>query len=271
MWVNNINPVLVHLGPLEIRWYGLVYVLGFFLCVYWLIHHQKKGALLVSKDEIWDLVFYLMLGVLVGARLFMIFWRPDIYLYHPWNLVKIWEGGMSFHGGFMGIIVACWLFCRKKKLNFWQIADILAAPTMFALALGRIANFINGELVGRPFNGTWCVIFPDYDQVCRHPNMIYSAAQRLMVFGWLLWLQLQRQFKPGFVFWNFVFWEGVGRFLMDFFREDAPSNYIAGLSLGQWFSSAMVIVALVIFIKWYRQDWKMLFFRQKVIKEENSF
>ncbi len=256
MWIYDLNPVLVQLGPLQIRWYGLVYVLGFFAAIWWLHQAQKRGKLSLAPDEIWDLIFYLMVGVIIGSRLFMIFWNPEIYLYHPINLFKIWEGGMSFHGGFVGIITACWIYCKRKRLDFWRIADIISIPAMLALALGRIANFINGELVGRVWNGRWCVVFPEYGQECRHPNMIYSALQRLTVFSWLWFLSIRDRFAPGFIFWNFVFWEGVGRFLMDFFRED--SLYV-GLSLGQWFSLAMIIVALGVFWKRYREDWKGMF------------
>lgn len=258
MWIHDLNPTLLNLGPLEIRWYGLVYVVGFLLAAWWLLKAQKQGMIGLSKDDVWDLLFYLMLGVIIGSRLFMVFWNPEIYLLKPWNLLFIWQGGMSFHGGLVGVIAACWYYCKKKQLDFWKIADIVAVPAIFALALGRIANFINGELVGRTWNGRWCVVFPDYGTECRHPNMIYSFFQRMAVFGWLWFLSTWKVFKPGFIFWNFVLWEGIGRFLMDFFREDLPGNYIAGLSLGQWFSGVMVIVAFIIFIKGYRSEWRKL-------------
>ena len=256
MWIYNLNPVLVHLGPLEIRWYGLVYVFGFLLAILWLKHMQKKGFISLSQDEIWDFVFYLMLGVLIGSRLFEIFWEPQLYLTHPLDIFKIWQGGMSFHGGFVGIVTAAWLYCKKKKLSFGKMADLMSVPAIFALALGRIANFINGELVGRVWNGSWCVVFPDYGPQCRHPNMIYSFFQRMMVFGWLFFLTFWREFKPGFVFWNFVFWEGLGRIIVDFFRED---TLYFGFSLGQWFSAIMVVAAVIAFAKYYREDWKKIF------------
>lgn len=255
MYTHNLDPILFQLGPLEIRWYGLVYVLGFFLTAWWLQQARKRGKLALSSEEIWDLVFYLMVGVLLGARLFMVFWQPEIYLYRPLNLLKIWEGGMSFHGAFVGVVLAGWLFCRKKKIDFWKIADIASVPAMFALALGRLANFINGELIGRAWNGKWCVVFPDYGDICRHPNMVYSFFQRMAVFGWLVWLSYFKEFKSGFIFWNFVFFEGMGRFIVDFFRED---TLYFGFSLGQWFSLAMVVVAVLVFWKKYREDWNKL-------------
>ena len=256
MWTHNLNPILFQLGPLEIRWYGLVYVLGFFLAILWLKHLQKKGMISLSKDEIWDFVFYLMVGVLIGSRLFEVFWEPQIYLSNPLNFFKIWQGGMSFHGGFVGIVTAAYLYCKKKKLPFLKMADVLSVPAIFALALGRIANFVNGELVGRVWDGRWCAVFPDYGQQCRHPNMIYSFFQRMIVFSWLFSLIFWKEFKPGFIFWNFVFWEGLGRIIVDFFREDI---LYFGFSLGQWFSAVMVVAAAVAFIKYYKEDWKKIF------------
>ncbi len=276
MWVHNLNPVLLDLGPVEIRWYGLTYVLGFFLSVGWLFYLRKKKQIALDKDGIWDFVFYLMLGVLIGSRVFEIFWEPRYYLSNPLNLLKFWQGGMSFHGGFVGIVTAAWIYCKKKNLSFWQMADLLSVPTIFALALGRLANFVNGELVGRIWEGKWCVVFPDYDSQCRRPSMIYAFFQRTIVFGWLFLLTFWKEFKPGqvagtsdraftsfrpgFIFWNFVFWEGLGRIIVDFYREDM---LYFGLSLGQWFSSIMVVAAVTAFIKIYSEDWKQLFSRTR--------
>ena len=193
MWTHNLDPTLLNLGTLEIRWYGLVYVIGFFLAVWWLMYLSKKKKLELNSEEIWDFAFYLMLGVLIGSRLFMVFWQPQTYLLRPWNLLKIWQGGMSFHGGFVGVVIAGYWYCKKKKLNFWKLADILSIPTIFALALGRLANFINGELVGRVWDGKWCVVFPDYGDSCRHPSTLYAASKRFLVFGWLFILTFWKQ------------------------------------------------------------------------------
>lgn len=270
MWIHDLNPTLLHLGPLEIRWYGLVYVLGFLAAAWWLQHLSQKGVLSLDKEQAWDLLFYLMLGVIIGSRLFMVFWNPEIYLYRPWNLLFIWEGGMSFHGGFVGIITACWWYCRKKKLDFWKIADVLALPAMVALGLGRIANFINGELWGNPWNGSWCVDFRNTGggEVCRHPSQLYAAGQRFLVFGWLFLLYLKEKFKPGFIFWNFVLFEGLGRIVVDVFRENVRW---LGLSLGQWMSLGMVIVAITIITKKHPEDLKSLFPSPKAVKmKENA-
>lgn len=250
MYVHNLNPTLISLGSLEIRWYGLVYVLGFFLAAGWLNYLRKQDQLKLAKEEIWDFLFYVMLGVLIGSRLFMIFWQPADFFFKPWNLIKIWEGGMSFHGGLVGSIITAYWYCLKKKIDFWKLADFVSVPAIFALALGRLANFINGELVGRIWNGNWCVIFPGYEE-CRHPYTLYAAGNRFLLFGWLIWLG--QKFKPGFIFWNLVFWEGMGRIIVDFYREDV---LYSGFSLGQWFSLVMVVTALFVFIKQYPDDWK---------------
>jgi len=254
MYTHNLNPTILNLGPLEIRWYGLVYALGFIITI-WILQ-KYKSKLSISKDDIWDLLFYLILGVIVGSRVFMILWEPSYYLSNFTNIFKIWQGGMSFHGGFTGAVIAGWIYCKKKQIDFWKLADLIAFPAIFALALGRIANFINGELVGRTWNGSWCVIFPDYDNVCRHPSTIYAAGERFLIFGWLLFLNFWKEFKPGFIFWNFVFFEGLGRIIVDFYRENA---LFLGFSLGQWLSLLMVIVTLWVFHAKYKEDCKQLF------------
>ena len=258
MFIHNFNPVLLSFGPLEIRYYGLAYVLGFFFSVWWLQYWRKQGHLSLNKEEIWDFVFYIMVGVLVGSRLFMIFWAPEVYLLHPLELFKIWQGGMSFHGGLTGVIVAGLLYCRKKKIPFLHMADLLSAPAILALGLGRLANFMNGELVGRITNVSWCVQFPYYDG-CRHPSTLYAAGKRFLIFGYLTILSLQKikkSFNAGFIFWNFMFFEGMGRFIVDFYRFD---TLYVGLSLGQWFSVIMVAIALYYFNKNHREDWKKIF------------
>lgn len=251
MYTHNLNPVLLNLGPLEIRWYGLVYVLGFLITIWILQKYRSKLG--ISEDDVWDLLFYLILGVIIGSRLFEILWEPRYYLSNLTNIFKIWQGGMSFHGGFVGAVVAGWFYCKKKQINFWKLADLVSLPAIFALALGRIANFINGELVGRAWNGNWCVVFPDYDNACRHPSTLYAAGKRFLVFGWLLFLNYWKEFKPGFIFWNFVFFEGLGRIIVDFYRENA---LFLGFSLGQWLSLLMIIIALWVLHTRYKEDCK---------------
>src|SRR3989339_781013 len=250
MWIHNLNPVLFKFSFLEVRFYGLVYVLGFFLSILWLFYLKKNHRVNLSSEKIWDFSFYLLLGVLIGSRLFEILWEPNFYLSNPWNILKIWRGGMSFHGGLVGVIIAGWLYCKKQKISFWKMADILSVPAMLALALGRIANFINGELVGRITSISWCVQFPNYDSYCRHPSTLYDAGKRFLIFGGLFWLSFKDKFlnfKEGFIFWNFVFWEGLGRIIIDFYRQDTLYLYF---SLGQWLSLLMVIASVFFFLKY---------------------
>ena len=128
MWINTLNPVLFDLGFAQIRWYGLVYVLGFFLTVWWLHYLSKKGKLKLNSEHIWDLTFWALLGVIIGSRLFEVFWEPSYYLSNPLNFLKFWEGGMSFHGGLVGIIIATYFYCKKRKLNFWEMVDFMSFP-----------------------------------------------------------------------------------------------------------------------------------------------
>ena len=256
MFIHTINPVLLELGPLQIRWYGLVFLFGALLAYGMLVRAQKKGKLPLTANEVSDLILWLVAGVVLGSRVFFFaFYRPD--LFSLTEFFAVWRGGLSFHGGLAGIAVAAALFCRRKKIAFLQLADILSAPMMLALALGRIANFINGELWGTASSVQWCVNFRNTGggDVCRHPYQLYEMAKRLIAFGWLLFLG-RKQFAQGFVFWNFVLFEGLGRFVLDFWKEEAVH---LGLTSGQWLSAVMVGAALYFLIKKHRADVRRLF------------
>lgn len=253
-FVHNINPTIIDFGPVEIRYYGLVYVIGVLVVLGYLLYQQKKGQLELSKNEVWDLVFWLTVGLVVGARLFeVLIWEPGYFLSHPREIIMIWKGGMSFHGGLAGIILAGYLFARKKKINFWKLADLVAIPAILAAGLGRIANFINGELWGTVSNLPWCVYFKGAEG-CRHPYQIYAALQRFLVGGILLWVN-RKESKPGFIFWNLILLEGAGRILVDLVRDEAKYLF---LSQGQWLSVVMVIMAGFVLVKKYKEDLKNL-------------
>lgn len=250
MIVHNLNPVFLQVGPLEIRYYGLVYVLGFLLVAYVLHRNRKKGLINLSKEELWDFVFYLMVGAIVGARLFeVLVWNPAYYFSNPLKIFYLWEGGMAFHGGLLGIVIAGYLFSlRHRSLNLLQLADIISVPAVIALAFGRIANFVNGEIIGTVTNLPWCVQFSVADS-CRHPVQIYGALKRFVVAGFLLLLSV-RPHKDGFIFFNLIFWLGLGRFFLDFLREDI--HYL-GLSIGQYASILMAVIAAFFILKYYRK------------------
>ncbi|MAE13507.1 prolipoprotein diacylglyceryl transferase [Candidatus Woesearchaeota archaeon] len=260
MFVHQLDPVLFQIGSLEIRYYGIVYVLGFLMAYWFLSRAASSGRIRnLTKDGVDDLILYLFVGLLVGSRLFyFLFWSETSLLSDPVALFRIWEGGMSFHGGIVGIVLAALLFCKRSKVSFYALGDLVVIPTAFALFLGRIANFINGELVGVVSNIWWCVQFQGYDG-CRHPSQLYEAGKNLFVFFVLLWMDRRKvvmKFKEGFLFWSFIGLYGVFRFLTNIWRDDPRW---LGISLGQGFSLVMVVVAVVVVVRVYRDDLKRLF------------
>ncbi len=250
MFTYNINPVLVHMGPLEIRYYAIVYVFGFLLVYY--IFHKKRESLSLSKEKVESLVLYIMLGTIIGARLGHVFlWEPAGYFQSPLKIFAIWQGGMSFHGGLIGVLLAAWFFCRKNKVSLAKIADASVIQVAFVLALGRVANFINGELYGTMTNVSWCVNFPAADG-CRHPYQIYAAISWLMcafVLVEIKKLKSMSDSKDGFLFWCFILLFGISRFVVDFFREDPQ---LFGLSMGQYLSTVMVLIGSYVLWRYYK-------------------
>ncbi len=245
----NLDPVLFSFGPLEIRYYGLVYVLGFLLAYFVLMHYSRK--LRISKDDVENYLVWLIIGVILGSRLFhVLFWQPSYFLNHPWEIFMIWKGGMAFHGGLIAVVVVSYLFAKKKKVHLAKLADILTIPAVLVLALGRIANFINGELWGTVTNVPWCVNFKGAEG-CRHPTQIYGALKRFFIFGMLLFLN-RKKYKDGFLFWVFVGLMGLGRFFINFVRVDGR---FLGLSVGQCFSLLMVFVAVYVLMKYYKNEF----------------
>ncbi|MBS3118954.1 prolipoprotein diacylglyceryl transferase [Candidatus Woesearchaeota archaeon] len=257
-FTNFINPVLLSLGPVEIRYYGLVYVLGALLTLWYLEHHRKKGSFPLTKEENYDFVFYLLLGLLIGSRLFEVFWDPRYYLSNPLHFFEFWIGGMSFHGGLVGTALAGYLFCCKKKISIWQMADIVVIPVVFTLALGRLANFTNSELWGTVTNVSWCVYFPLAGEkiaaACRHPYVLYEALKRFAILGVLLFLSKEKfkeKLKPGTVFLSFVILENLGRFFLDFLKED--SHYL-GFTPGQYLAAILFFLGLYFMFKFWKKE-----------------
>jgi phosphatidylglycerol---prolipoprotein diacylglyceryl transferase len=241
-----ISPIILRIGPIQITYYVLVYVLGFVGALFLLLHFKKD--LKLKSEQCYDLTFYLLVGVTAGARLFhAIFWRPNYFLNDPIKLFYIWQGGLSFHGGLVGSALVLYIYTKKNKLSFLKFADVLVLPAALAHAFQRISNFLNQEIVGTVTNLPWCVTFNFY-KGCRHPVQIYASAGRFVLFGFLVYLKSLRKFKPGFVFWVYVLFSGIGRFALDFIREDAV---YFGLKSGQWLSIPMIIVGGYVLIKYY--------------------
>jgi len=253
MFDYNLSPFVFQIGNFGIRWYSLVYILGFLLAAYFLKKNKEK--LRITEDDVSNFTIYLIIGVVLGARLFHTFVVDfEFYSKNLIEILKIWHGGMSFHGGLIGAMLATYYFSRKKKIEFGVLADILAIPAIFALALGRLANFANAELIGKVTNFNWCVNYPNVER-CRHPSQIYSSIGRFMIFFYLIIIN-KKEFKPGFIFWNFVFFESIGRFIVDFYREDV---LYFNLTLGQILSVVLVVISLIVFLRYYKEDCKRLF------------
>ena len=245
--------ILGHLlGPLEFRWYGLMYILGFLSAYFIILAGAKRKGLPLVKDDVADLIFTVALGVILGGRLgYILFYNLSYYLEHPMKLFAVWEGGMSFHGGLSGAILAGLFYLRKHKIRFYQLADIgfLAGPV--GLGLGRIGNFINGELYGRVTDLPWGMVFPTGGNLPRHPSQLYEALLEGPLMFLILYTVSRKVNREGVVFWSFITLYGLFRFLVEFAREpDAQIGYLfGGLSMGQLLSLPMFLLggAMVIY------------------------
>ena len=256
------DPIALALGPVAIRWYGLMYVVAFVLfMVLGRMHMKRRPDMGFSKESMDDLLFYGMLGVILGGRLgFVIFYKPMYYLAHPIEIFYIWQGGMSFHGGFLGVLVAMWLFSRKSKRTFWQVTDFIAPLVPTGLAAGRMGNFINGELPGRVTDaGTWpwAMWFPQVDPtpLARHPSQLYQFAMEGVLLFVILWIYSRKPRPLGAVSAVFLIGYGTFRFLAEYARE--PDNFLGvlalGMSMGQWLSWPMAAAGVVFLILAYRK------------------
>ena len=246
----NIDPNLFRNGPLHVRWYGLMYVLGF-LASYLLIPRQERSREIgLQGSRVDALVFYVFIGLIAGARLgYVLFYQYHDFgdfLRRPIELIAVWHGGMSFHGGLIGCIVAGWLFSRKNKMPFRAVADSAVVTAPIGLGLGRIGNFINGELFGRPTDVPWAMIFLGGGPIPRHPSQLYEAFMEGAVLFVVLWILRKRAFPDGMMIAFFLFFYGIFRFFLEFFREpDTHLGFILGpLSMGQLLSSAMILAGL---------------------------
>lgn len=252
----QIDPVFLRIGPLEFRWYGLMYIVSF-LAAYWILRWAaRERDLPLSADDIADMVFSVALGIILGGRLgYVLIYNLGWYMAHPLKIFAVWEGGMSFHGGMIGSLVAGLLFSRKKGVAPLDIADIgfLTAPV--GLFLGRLGNFINGELYGRVTDVPWGVIFPSGGSLPRHPSQLYEALLEGPVTLAILWLVFRQRYLRGCVLWSFIGLYGLFRFLVEFFREpDAQVGFVLGpLSMGQLLSLPMAIIGLTLFVIWRRK------------------
>jgi len=243
MTFPQIDPVIIHIGPLALRWYGLMYLLGF-VAGYALIRHLGRlRELPLDADRAADLIFYCAIGVVLGGRLgYVFFYNPGWYLQHPLEALEIWKGGMSFHGGLLGVIAATLIFCRRHKLPVLALGDVLVTAATVGLGLGRIGNFINGELWGRPTDLPWGMVFPSAGPEPRHPSQLYQAFLEGLVLLLLLYFLHRRKVRSGTVFFTFFLGYGAFRFMVEFFRQpDAHLGYLwGGATMGQLLCLPMI-------------------------------
>ena len=253
----QIDPIALALGPIAVRWYGLMYVAAFVLfVVLGRLHLKRRPDIGFTKDNLDDLLFYGMLGVVVGGRLgFVLFYQPMYFLAHPIEIFYVWQGGMSFHGGFLGVLVAMLLFGRKTNRTFFQVTDFIAPLVPTGLGAGRMGNFINGELPGRVADAhtwPWAMWFPHVDTtpIARHPSSLYQfAAEGIVLFAIMWWFS--RKPRPiGAVSAVFLIGYGTLRFLTEFAREpDSFLGFLAlGMSMGQWLSLPMILAGIALLI-----------------------
>ena len=252
------DPVALHLGPVQIHWYGLTYLLAFGLFL-WLAARRVRLPWFASvgwtRRDVEDMLFFGVLGVVLGGRLgYALFYKPGIYLSNPAEILAVWRGGMSFHGGLLGVIVAMALFARRRGRPFLQVMDVVAPCVPTGIAAVRIGNFINGELWGRAADASlpWAMVFPQSGSMAtKHPSQIYQALLEGLLLFVLLWLYAQRQRAQGQVAAAFVFGYGVLRFVGEFFRE--PDSFLGllalGMSMGQWLCVPMIVAGAGLW--WY--------------------
>ena len=253
----NIDPVIFDVGPIRVGWYGLMYVLGF-LASYLLVRYQmKKKDVDLSRPEVENLYFYLILGLMIGARLgYVLFYDLKAYLADPFEIIAIWHGGMSFHGGLIGVLLVGILFSWRNRKSFWKIADLVIVTAPIGLGLGRIGNFINGELYGRVTQVPWGMIFPKGGTLPRHPSQLYESALEGGVLFLILWLIKDKKLPTGGLLAIFLFLYGVFRFLVEFFREpDAHLGFILGpFTMGQILTFFMIIGGIALFAyRWNKE------------------
>lgn len=257
MQMPQIDPVFLSIGPLQFRWYGLMYVLSF-VATYLIIRSEvKRKKLPLTPDDVSDLVFFGALGVVLGGRLgYILFYNLGFYLSNPLKLLAVWEGGMSFHGGFLGVIIAMLIYSHRKKLFFLDLMDMVALCSPVGLGLGRIGNFINAELYGRQTDLPWGIIFPGSDGLPRHPSQLYEAFLEGLVLFLIVMFASRKSKISGVAAWTFVAGYGLFRFFVEFFRQpDAQIGYLfKWFSMGQFLSLPMFLLGSYMVFKLSRRN-----------------
>lgn len=273
-YLHQLDPIAVALGPLKVHWYGLMYLLAFFVA-WWLGRNRIRKGYLPGVNEVGygDLMFYGMVGVILGGRIgYVLFYDLQTYIQHPLQILRVWEGGMSFHGGLAGVLIAIWIWARKHQLHFFDVGDFIAPLVPPGLGFGRIGNFINGELWGKPTDAAYGVVFPaslpsEYagldpvslkaawasgvlNPFARHPSQLYQAFLEGLVLFLVLWFLSKRERPRYFLSGVFLNLYGVFRFLVEFVRvpdaQIGDHGYLAfgWLTMGQVLSVPLILFGL---------------------------
>ncbi len=254
------DPIAFSIGPVAVRWYGLMYLVAFVLVVV-LGRIRARQNLLTGwhPRDVDDMLFYGVFGVIIGGRLgYVLFYKPLHYLQHPLEIVQVWAGGMSFHGGMLGVLIALWFYARRRNKRWLDVTDFVAPLVPLGLAAGRLGNFINGELVGRVTSGPWAMVFPQVDALPRHASQLYQLALEGVLLFVVLWAYANRPRPMGAVSGLFLAGYGTLRFIAEYARE--PDSFLGmlpgGFSMGQWLSLPMIAIGFAMMLWAYRRSAK---------------
>ena len=265
MTFPDISPIAFEIGPLAVRWYALAYVAGILLAqriIGWV--DDRSGNPILTKQAREDMILHAVIGIILGGRFgYVMFYNYDYYIDNLDEVLHIWQGGMSFHGGLLGVLVAFWLFARRFKLRWLQLMDRIAVATPIGLFLGRLANFVNGELYGRVTDAPWGIIFPHGGPLPRHPSQLYEAGLEGLVLGLVLFFLATRTRALNYIGTTsgvFVLGYALARFTVEFVREpDVQLGFLSlGLTMGQWLCLPMAAVGL----------WAIMTAKKRVVRSE---
>ena len=249
-----IDPIAIEIGPIVIRWYALAYIAGLLLGWRCCVLLVRRAPRFMTTEKLDDLLLYATLGVILGGRLgYVLFYKPAFFVAHPLEIVMVWHGGMSFHGGFLGVVVAAFIFARRHGVPALLLADLLAVAAPVGLFFGRIANFINGELFGRVSDVPWAMVFPHGGPLPRHPSQLYEAGLEGLVLFVIVAsaaFATRARYRPGLIFGLFLIGYGCARSAVELFREpDAHLGFILGpITMGQVLSAPMILAGLIALI-----------------------
>jgi phosphatidylglycerol:prolipoprotein diacylglycerol transferase len=251
----NINPIAFHIGPLQVHWYGIMYIIAFFGAWALGVYRAKKPNSGWTKDQVGDLIFYCALGVIIGGRVgYMLFYDFPNFISHPWIIFQIWQGGMSFHGGLLGVTLAMFLYGRKIHKTFFEVSDFTVPLVPFGLAAGRLGNFINAELWGRVTNVPWGMVFPNAGPLPRHPSVIYEFLLEGVLLFLIMWIFSSKPRPRMAVSGLFLVCYGLFRIFVEFFRQpDVQLGFVAfgWMSQGQLLSIPVVLAGVIMLVGAY--------------------